>query len=330
MNKPQLTASQRGAIEALIRQGLNRSRIAEKVGVHRSTMSREINERSSPEGYRAGFAQEHYERERAKCKQEKKMNQPKRQAYVTSKLQEGWSPEQIAGRIRLEGRTDLYVCKETIYVWLFSDEWAYEWEKFYQYLRLGRKKRKQQWGRGRHRSKIPNRVSIHERPPIVAERIEFGHFEGDSVIYPHKYAINTLNELLTGLVIFTKLRQKTAALTAQALSQRLDFWQAKTVTLDNGSEFTQHEQVTAQTGVKVYFADPYSSWQRGANENVNMLLRGYLPKRQKIGRLTQSDLDDIAYDLNHRPRKRHGFRSPFEVYHLLSQSKANVALDSGM
>lgn len=259
------------------------------------------------------------------------MNRPDRQKYVTGKLQKGWSPEQIAGRLKLEGKLDLYVCKETIYAWLYKDVWAYEWEHLYQYLRLGRRQRKKQWGRGRHRSKIPNRVSIHERPAIVSERKEYGHFEGDSVIYPSKYAINTLNELLSGLVAFTKLRRKTTELTIAAMTRQLTKWEAKSVTLDNGSEFTHHEQLTGQTGINAYFADPYSSWQRGANENVNMLLRGYLPKRQKIGHLTQADLDDIADELNHRPRKRHGFRSPIEVYYSLFPGKADaVALDFRM
>ena len=330
MNKHHLTAEQRGSIEAFLLEGFSQSEIARRISVDRSTINREIKKRSTPDGYKAAHAQQLSELQKSKCRQRKKMSQTARQKYVTSKLQLGWSPEQISGRLRLEGRTDLYVCPETIYDWLYTDPWAREWEKFFQYLRYGREKRKKQWGRGRHRSKIPNRVSIHERSPVVAERIEWGHFEGDSVIYPHKYAINTLNELTTGLVAFTKLRRKTAALTAQAMSIRLKEWQARTVTLDNGSEFTDHETVTRQTGVSIYFADPYSSWQRGANENVNMLLRGYLPKRQKIGRVSQADIDDIARELNNRPRKRHGFRSPIEVYHLLTQRKASVALDSRM
>ena len=133
----------------------------------------------------------------------------KRQKYVTDKLQLGWSPEQISGRLKLKGRDDLYVCPETIYQFLYEDDWAKE-EGFYQYLRLGRKKRKKQTGRSVHRCKIPNRVSIHDRPAIVDKRKEFGHWEGDSVIYPDKYAINTLNELYSGIVRFTKLKRKTA------------------------------------------------------------------------------------------------------------------------
>lgn len=326
-----MTAIDRGKIEALLSEDKKQIEIARVIGVDRSTISREIKQRSTPEGYRAEYAQRHYEQSRARCRQKKKMISFARQKYVTSKLQLGWSPEQISGRLKQEGREEIYVCPETIYAWLYSDVWAYEQEALYQYLRLGRKQRKKHWGRGRHRSKIPNRVSIHLRPEVVAKRTEFGHWEGDSVIYPNKYAINTLNELATGMFVFSKLRQRTTALTIEVMSKKLSIWQAKTVTVDNGSEFTNHEELTRTTGISVYFADPYSSWQRGANENGNMLLRGYLPKRQKISRLSQTELDDIADELNHRPRKRLGFRTPIEMYYsLLSGGADAVALDSRM
>ena len=181
-----------------------------------------------------------------------------------------------------------------------------------------------------HKSKIPNRVSIHERPEIVNQRVEWGHFEGDSVIYAYKQAINTLNELTTGLVRFTKLERKTAYLTAQAMTQRLDEIGGKTVTVDNGTEFTLHEAITQNTGIRVYFADPYCSSQRGANENVNMLLRGYLPKRHSIKNLSQTELDDIAEELNNRPRKRLGYKTPNEIYQSIVQSKKGSSVALGI
>ena len=150
----------------------------------------------------------------------------------------------------------------------------------------------------------------------LESRSEFGHFEGDSVVYPHKQAINTLNELQTGLVAFTKLERKTAVLTAEAITHKLSAYDAKTLTLDNGSEFTNHEDVTKNIGVDIYFCDPYSSWQRGSNENINILLRGYLPKRASIVKLTQEELDDIAWELNNRPRKRLGYLTPLEFYQI--------------
>lgn len=331
MKYKHLTAAQRGAIQGLLQANCTLKKIAEILGVSLATVSREINKRSTPKGYLANIAQLDYQERRRNCKQKKKMNFSLRQRYVTEKLQLGWSPEQISGRLRLKDKDNLYVCPETIYHWLYEDSWAYQ-QAFYQYLRYGRKKRKKQTGRSVHRTKIPNRVSIHERPEIVKQRIELGHWEGDSVIYPYKMAINTLNELLSGRVCFTKLERKTAKLTTAAVSKKLNAEVAKTLTLDNGSENTDHQLVTMNTGVKIYFADPYCSCQRGSNENSNMLLRGYLPKRCNIQDLTQEELDDIANELNNRPRKRLGFLTPNEVYYqyLQKEEGVKVALESRM
>ena len=329
MKYQHLTAAERGGIEGLLHKDCTLKEVAKIVGVSPSTVSREIKKRKTPNGYFANIAQLDYERRRKGCRQKKKMLFSKRQKYVCEKLQLGWSPEQVSGRLKHEGQDDLYVCPETIYQWLYEDKWAKE-EGLYQYLRLGRKKRKKQTGRSVHRSKIPNRVSIHDRPEVVGQRVEFGHWEGDSVIYPDKYAINTLNELYSGLVRFTKLKRRTAELTAQAMIRRLKRVGGKTLTLDNGSEFTDHEIVAMTTGVSVFFADPYASWQRGSNENSNMLLRGYLPKKCDISHLDQEELDDITEELNNRPRKRLGFRTPNEVYYEISKKGGKVALDFRM
>ncbi len=141
--------------------------------------------------------------------------------------------------MRLEQRED-YVCHETIYKYIYEDEYCKQGH-IYQYLPFARKKRKRWKGRGVHKSKIPNRVSIHKRPDIKGK---FGHWEGDSVIYPYKKAINTMNELKTGLVRFTKLERKTALLTAKAMNTALVGYVKKTIRLDNGSEFTNHELVS--------------------------------------------------------------------------------------
>jgi len=327
MNYKQLTAADRGAIEALLNKKYTVSDIAEAIGFHKSTVSREINNYRSPRGYFAWSAQIRHETARKRCRPKKKLSSSSLQKYVVAKLQHGWSPEQIAGRLKLKQGAAV-VSHESIYAWIYQEEWAYEDEKLYQYLRFGRKKRKKHTGRSVHKSKIPNRASIHERPTVVDANSEYGHWETDSVIYPYKYAINTLNERLTGRVKFTKLKAKTAVLTAQAITNQLEGEGALTITMDNGSEFVLHEQITKQIGVSAYFADPYSSWQRGSNENCNMLLRGYLPKRCDISELTQEELDDIAKELDNRPRKRHGFLTPNEMYELQLQKGQTVAVSS--
>lgn len=322
-----LTATDRGKIEALLLKNCSLSEIAQETGVNKSTVSREIKKRSTPNGYFAWVAQIGYERERKKCKQKKKLNSLKFQQHVLSKLELGWSPEQISGRLKLEN-DEMQISTETIYKFIYEDSFAVK-EKLYQYLRLGRKKRKKQTGRSVHRLKIPNRISIHRRPEVVNQRSEYGHCEGDSVIYPYKQAISTVNELLTGKVAFTKLKRKTADLTAQALTKRLRQFNSKSLTIDNGTEFMKHEEINKATDTFIYFADPYSSWQRGANENVNMLLRGYLPKRHDIRDLEQEELDDIAQELNNRPRKRLGYYTPNEIDDKLKKG-GSVALEVRM
>ena len=317
MHYQHLTAADRGIIEGMLKANCTPSAIAKELGVDSTTVSREIKKRSTPKGYRANVAQLNYQVKRQRCRKSPKLKASYRQKYVAAKLQVGWSPEQIAGRLKLEGRDDLYVCPETIYHWLYTDPWAYGEEKLYQYLRLGRKKRKPKVGRSRQRTKIPNRVSIHERPEIVTQRVEYGHAEGDSVIYPYKQAINTVNELMVGRVGLTKLHRKTAEATAKAMKEKAEVLNLKTYTVDNGSEHTNHKEY----GIPTYFCDPYCSSQRGANENANMLLRGYLPKRTNIQALTQEELDDIAEELNNRSRKRLGFHTPNEMYQLLVESK---------
>lgn len=326
----QLTAAGRGAIEVLLLEQYTVSEIARKLGVHVATVSREIKNRGTPMGYFADIAQDHYTRMRLRCRKRKKLDHSHLQKHLCNKLEAGWSPEQIAGRLKRE-QSPWYVCKETIYQFLYTDPWA-KGEALYQYLRYGRKKRRKQTGRSVHCSKIPNRVSIHERPTIVTARSEFGHCEADSVLYAKKRAINTINDLASGMVWFTKLEQKTAIATARALITTVLDVGIKTITVDNGTEFMEHERVTAVTRVPVFFADPYCSNQRGANENVNMLLRGYLPKRATIEDLTQEELNDIAQDLNNRPRKRFGYKTPNEQYQFLLQSKggSSVAVGTGI
>lgn len=311
-----LTAADRGKIEILLQEKYTNKQIARKLGRDPSTIGREIKKGMDGWGnYQARVAQAAYDINRSRCKQLPKLDHPanfRLRSRIVDCLQKGWDPSMIAGRLAGEGFT-LVVCAETIYVWIYTNAWAIA-EKLYQYLRQGKKRRTKQTGRKSHRSHIPNRVSIHDRPAVVSERVRVGDWEGDSVVYTYKHAINTVNERLSSLVAFTKLTRKTAPLTAEAVITKLRGQIAHTITFDNGSEFTLHGLITEALGTKVYFADPYSSWQRGASENSNRQLRAYLPKRSDIRDLTQEDLDDIAWELNNKPRRRLGWHTPQEVY----------------
>lgn len=309
----QLTAAQRSKIEILIQEKYSVSAIALKIGVHKSTVSREL-KRQAPNGYFANVAQLDYESRRERCGRTKIFSYSKYRDHVIYHLYKGWSPETISGRLKFE-KADWSISHETIYQFIYEDKYCKE-QKLYQCLKHARCRRIKWKGRKSHKDRIPNRVSIHQRPEVVTQRIEFGHWEGDSVLYPNKKAINTLNELKTGYLRFSLLERKTAELTANAMIQVFEVHASKTLTVDNGTEFVEHEQITKETGVQVYFADPYSSYQRGSNENSNGLLRRYLPKRTNIDKLTQEELNDIESELNNRPRKRLGYKTPAEAYQL--------------
>lgn len=326
MKKQKLTAADRGAIEILLKNKYTPKKIAAQLGVHKSTIYREIKRNGSPNEYVAKYAQANSDSRKAKSKRRTVITHKVRDC-IFKKLMVGWSPEQISGWYKEKGYSN-FPGYETIYKFIYSDPVAVE-EKWFQYLRYARKKRKKKYSRKVHCEKIANKVSIHERDEVVNERTEFGHWEGDSVIFKNKKAVNTLNELKSGFVVFSKLERKTAALTGVAMVNHLKKHLAKTVTVDNGTEFAFHEQIAQESDAKVYFCDPYSSWQRGANENCNMLLRGFLPKGSEIDKLTQEELNEIADCLNERPRKRLGFKTPKEVY-LNYLKNQKVAIATGM
>jgi IS30 family transposase len=329
-----LTAADRGRLEVLLQEKYTNKEIARKLGRHVTTVTREVAKGLDGSGvYHAWIAQVAYDTNRTRSRQLPKLDNPanhRLRSAVVDCLQKGWDPSMVAGRLRQDPewkQLPAFVCAETIYAWVYGSAWALA-EKLYQYLRYGKKRRTKQQGRSARTSKIPNRVSIHERPAVVAEKGRLGDWEGDSVIYTHKHAVNTLNERLSGLVAFTKLPQRTALLTAEAVVAKLQGLTAHTITFDNGSEFTQHGLMSEALGIAVYFADPYSSWQRGANENGNRQLRAYLPKRSDIRELSQEELDDIAGELNDKPRKRFGWHTPREVYDWLAANPGK-ALDLG-
>jgi IS30 family transposase len=205
-----LTAAGRGKIEVLIQEQYTNKEIAKKLGYSPSTIGREIHRGSDAGVYRAWVAQVAYEANRKSCKQTPKLDHPdnwRLRQFVVACLQKGWDPSMISGRMKAEGY--LTVCTETIYAWIYDSTFAVT-EKLYQYLRQRKKRRTKQTGRSSHKSRIPNRVSIHERPQVVADKARLGDWEGYSVLYTHMHAINTVNERLSGLVAFTKLTRKTA------------------------------------------------------------------------------------------------------------------------
>ncbi len=184
----------------------------------------------------------------------------------------------------------------------------------WEYLRRKQKRRRKKGGRKSQRVRIPDRVSIHDRPKIVIRRKQFGHWEGDSIVgKKHTSGLHTEYERVSSMTRFEKLKRITsceAAIAAQKIFSPLPEKARRSTTLDNGSEHTDHKEF----GLPTYFADPYSSWQRGGNENCNLWIRYYFPKGTDFSTITDEELKDVEWELNNRPRKRLKFKTPQEVF----------------
>ena len=239
---------------------------------------------------------------------------------VIEMLQDKFSPEQIAGHLRNMNTTndkDRYVCRETIYNAIYALPVGELRKELIICLRQGKSTRKPRTGGVDRRNQIPDMVSIHVRPPEVEDRLVPGHWEGDLIKGKNiASAVGTLVERSSGYLTLVKMNDATATSAVEGFStalNRMGLRLRKSMTYDQGREMTHHAQITQKTGVAIYFCDPHSPWQRGSNENINGLIRQYLPKGTDLSAHSQTDLDAIAYQLNIRPRKRFDFRCPIEV-----------------
>jgi IS30 family transposase len=236
--------------------------------------------------------------------------------YVFEKLRSGWAPEQISGRLKKESGQSV-ICHETIYRFIYDSN--NRDKRLWEYLPRKQKGRRKQNGRGVHKVRIPQRVSIHLRPTVIDLRTEFGHWEGDTVEGKRsdRDGIHTEVERLSRLILARKVETidspKTLA-SQMTMFSRLPGTARRSTTLDNGRENHLHFGLTDKLGMRTFFADPYSSWQRATNENSNGLLRRYLTKGASFRDLTQEELDDIVWEINNRPRKCLEYNTPREVF----------------
>ena len=310
-----LSQNERYQIFALMKAGLNQTQVALTLGRSKSTISREIQRNSGLKGYRPKQATLKSEVRALGSRNAKKVSVDTLKSAFDLVRQE-WSPEQIAGTMNIS--------HETVYRHVYADKDC--GGKLFMHLRSQKKRRKRYASGRQRRGQIPNRRSIHERPAVVDLRLEVGHWEGDTVIGArHKQAIVTLVERKSGYAKLFKVKNKTAELVSAAMIKSLKPFDGlvDTITLDKGTEFADHQRVDLELGSTIYFADPFASWQRGTNENFNGLLRQYIPKDRPLSTVTQEELKMIENKLNHRPRKRLGFRTPHEVFH---ESLNRVAL----
>ena len=320
-----INSFERGQIQILLELGTRRVNIAKHLGRSASTIGREIDLNSSPQGYNAERAQELYEERRKPCRPKNKLDYAPLLDYVKSKIRdEEWTPETIAIRLPLDFPDDarMRVSHETIYREIYT---RHDLRFLIEYLPQSRpKRRKRGQGKTSRGPSIPNRVSIEQRPAHIEERIEPGHWEADTIFGKNQDSfLVTLVERSARILRAVEVFSKHADIVANAITGLLiDLpvsW-VKTITFDNGTEFAQHEKIAAILNVDTYFADPYCSWQRGTNENTNGLIRRYLPKGTCFKTLHPNRLQNIVQQLNNRPRKCLNARTPNEVFQIQRQN----------
>ena len=316
----QLSQQERYTITGLLISRHCRADIARQINRSPSTVCRELarNRSTHDDKYRAEVAHG-YATSRRK-RQRRGFHLPQHQwDQVISLLQQKWSPQQISNHLRLDG--SFSVSHETIYRYILEDK--KQGGELYKHLRIMPKVHRKRYNSRDSRGILPGKRHISTRPAAVETRKQRGHWEGDLVMGSDRHhCIFTFVERKTGLALIRKLSCRTAeSVTASAL-QLLSRRSAefKTITLDNGTEFHGYKSLEERFPVRCYFATPYHSWERGSIENLNGLIRQYLPKGSCMRTVTQADCNRIAAQLNARPRKRHGYRSPLEVYYGKSRS----------
>lgn len=307
-----LSYAQRYTIEVLLKAGTTQSKIARALSINKSVISREISRNSDGRSgaYKAELAQRKYEQRLVLKPKKTKVNQALYERII-GLLKADYSPEQVTGTLRKLGEESLS------HEWIYRFIWADKLKKgmLHKYLRRkGRRYRKRGSSKD-SRGKIVGRVGIEKRPAEAAKCKFFGHFEVDTIIgQHHQQAIITLNDKASGMLWMRKVETRNAKLVREKLCEMLDEIRPyiKSITGDNGKEFSEHQHITDEY-CAFYFANPYSPWERGANENLNGLVRQYIPKSSNFTLITNEQIEEIQTKLNNRPRKRFKYESPIFV-----------------
>ncbi len=308
MTYQQLTQEQRYQIYALRKAHFNQTQIATEIGVHKATVSREVRRGRGERGYRPQQAQA-LAAARLGLRAKPRI-QPETWRQVCDLLAQQWSPAQINGRLRLERQPT--VSHERIYQYIYSDKRA--GGTLHRNLRL-QKQRRKRYGSYDRRGQLPARRSIAERPAVVDRKARCGDWEADTIIgRNHREARVSLVDRKSKLTRLAKVTRNTAELVGHAITTQLASLVVKTITSDNGREFARHQEVAAQLSADFYFAHPYSSWERGVNENTNGLVRQYFPRKSEFSQITDRQLNKVVERLNQRPRKTLGYQTPNEVF----------------
>ena len=316
MSYKHLSLEERHYIELERRKGTSQNEIAKTLGRNQSNISREVRKNKGLRGYRHNQANE--------LAQERHKNKPKKvkltdeiKCLINGYIEEDWSPEQVSGRLKKEGTISLH--HETIYQYILTNKKA--GGQLYKHLRHQKKTYRKRYGSAHNRTGIPNRVDIDKRPEAANNRERIGDWEADTIIGKnHKGAIVTLDERKTKLRLAFPLAGKKAHPVSEAIILLLDPIKnfVKTITFDNGKEFCFHEKIAESLECETYFAKPYSSWERGQNENANGLLRQYFPKAIELIDVSVKEVFRAADKLNNRPKKCLDYKTPYEAFEELT------------
>lgn len=315
-----LTDNDRDLIAILHSQGISAREIATRLGRNHTTISRELIRNRFGTHYVAIHAQYLTSQRKSQAGKRHPLKSPKVYSYVLDKLRCGWSPEQIVGRLKREYSQDnsWWISVETIYSYIYSAEGKSK--RLWEYLPCKRTKRHHKHGRKTHRGHIPQRVSIHLRSEEINQRLQFGHWEGDTVESKgHKSGVHTEAERVSRIfqaIKVASISSEEALEAQQKIFLSLPTHSRLSTTLDNGKETHLHFKLKS-LGMDTYHADPYSSWQRGTNEYHNGLLRRYFPKGTDFAQVTQEELDEVVWEINNRPRKVLQYQTPLEVFNQL-------------
>jgi IS30 family transposase len=292
-----------------MKAGFNQTEIAHFVKVHKSTVSRELRRNRGQKGYRPKQA---HEMALSRRHVPGSSVDPATWALIEALIRFDLSPEQVSGWLR--DNHGLQISHEWIYQYILTDKHA--GGDLHRHLRC-QKKRRKRYGSYDRRGKIKNRVSIDKRPAIVDTRQRLGDWEVDTIIGKgHRNAIVSLTERKSRLALLRKVERKTAQAVADAVIELMKSLPVRThtITADNGHEFADHERMAKELNTDVYFAHPYSSWERATNENMNGLIRQYFPKKRSFATITAVETEFVMERLNNRPRKCLGFKSPNQVF----------------
>ena len=307
-----LTLQEREKVSQMAHMHRSQAEIAVELKRHPSTISRELRRNRSANGYWPSAAQAKADARRSQRPWTRKMERPEIGRYVRERLQKRWSPDEIAGRSRVDFPRNpaRQVSRQTIYTWIHGHPAAAHWRRYLR--RLGRVRR-----RAENRGQLPGCVAIDGRPTVVDRRLRYGDWEGDTVVgRGHRSGAVTLVDRKSGYLLMAKIANRQATTVREAMTELFRPLPAslrRTLTLDNGKEFAEHTQLAETTSLDVYFAKPYCAWQRGTNENTNGLVRQFFPKGSDMVHVPAKNFEKVQNLLNNRPRRRLNYRTPLEA-----------------